>query len=109
MAGKRERVTNDDTFQIIIKRCLWVGWLRVSHPSPEGVSLGELGLPFLCCAVVQIHERCHHALLCPSPPMAGQRAGPTIVRVGELALSLLHGLQHTAPHQDSTVEPALRT
>jgi hypothetical protein len=44
-----------------------------------GISMGELDLPLVCCAMARMRER----------TMAGGRASPKVMRLGELAMSLI--------------------
>jgi hypothetical protein len=54
---------------------------KVSHQS----STVEMALPLVCCAVVLSKK---NAFPYPLPPEAGRRAGPQVMRGGQLALPL---------------------
>jgi hypothetical protein len=53
----------------------------------QGMSTEELVLPFVFCAVATVRARCPTPT--PSLPAAGRRAGPRVVRVGEVNLPLI--------------------
>lgn len=64
--------------------------------APDSVSVGEQALPLVCWVVAQIRERCSPSLSCPSPSIAGRRAGPGVMRMGELAMSFIVGYTERA-------------
>ena len=55
---------------------------------PKDLSAAEAALPLVCWAVVQMIEKCPLPLPHPSPSPAGKKAGPRVMGVGELAMSL---------------------
>lgn len=83
--------------------------------------MGDTELPLICWLVVLTKERFSLTLPCSLPSMTGRRAGPGVIRTGELALSLTSyktkkSGPSTSPEQQGTVglgsgsagEPALR-
>lgn len=58
------------------------------YASPKGISTRELALPLISWVVAWMKERQPPPLPHPSSSMADWRAGPGVMRVGELAMSI---------------------
>lgn len=63
------------------------GGLQVRRP--KGISAEELSLPPVCWAVAWTKERCQPPPSCCWPSMAGRKAGPQVMRVGELTMCVV--------------------
>ena len=70
------------------------GW-GVDKAAPEGVTMGELAQPLVCCAVTWVKESCPP--LYPLSPMADKRAVPAPPLASTVELNLMAGTQVNQP------------
>lgn len=69
---------------------------------------GTSGCAIVCTSAAWVRERCLPLPLHPLPPITGGRAGPGVMRAGELILPLTcNSTQGPAPCMGSTVDLAL--